>query len=152
MIGGTWALFSLPSSILIRNNDNDGDDDDEETQLRRLEGGAVKARDKDTLRSFVLTLALRSRRGYLYRVEIVIKCHKVYCDDFAPAWRVWVADEFIVKLSALRSSHTGLCCAFVIRPDFSERGESSIPALRELPLAFIRHAERTLKEYISSTP
>lgn len=98
LIGGTttWALFSSPSSILIRYDDDGDDDDNEETRLwRHDEGGAVKPGDKDTRRSLACSLALRSTS--LSAVDIVIKCRKVYCGDFAPPWRVWVADEFIVS-------------------------------------------------------
>lgn len=64
LIGGTttWALFSSPSSVLIRN-----DDDNEETRLWRHEGGAVKPGDKDTRRSVARSLARSCsvRLGYL---------------------------------------------------------------------------------------
>lgn len=120
----TWALFSSPSSILIR-NDDDGDDD-EETRLWRHEGGAVKPGDKDTRRSLARSLALRSTK--LSAVDIVIKCRKVYYGDFAPPWRVWVADEFIVSACRVPfSSRRGFCRALAILIGFSERGESSIP-------------------------
>lgn len=70
------------------------------------------------VRSLARLLALRSAR--LSAVDIVIKCRKVYCGDFAPPWRVWVADEFIV--SACRVSFSNRDAAFACRAlaiDFS---------------------------------
>lgn len=76
-------------------------------------------------RSLACSLALRSAR--LSAVDIVIKCRKVYCGDFAPPWRVWVADEFIVNACRVPfSSRRGFCRALAIPIDFSERGKSSI--------------------------